>query len=93
MLALGLWHEISWRYLAWGLYHGAGIALWRAFQKVKGRLPQVVGRGGGAVRLAEDAGSYIVTMNFVLLSFAITKEPDMKAALSVYRAIFFFWEG
>lgn len=93
MLVLGLWHEISWRYFAWGLYHGAGIALWRAFQEVKGRLPQVVGRGGGAVRLAVDAGSYIITMNFVLLSFAITKEPDMKAALNVYRAIFFFWEG
>src|SRR5690606_22484260 len=25
MLILGLWHELSWRYLAWGLYHGAGI--------------------------------------------------------------------
>jgi len=93
MVVLGLWHELSWRYLAWGLYHGAGIALWRAFQRVKGRLPRFAGRGSGAVRLAAEAGSYMLTMNFVLLSFAITKEPDMRAALSVYRAIFFFWEG
>ncbi|MCC6502850.1 MAG: MBOAT family protein, partial [Deltaproteobacteria bacterium] len=41
MLVLGVWHELSFRYLVWGVYHGAGIALWQGFQRVKPLLPSV----------------------------------------------------
>ena len=30
MVVIGLWHELSFRYVLWGLYHGLGIACWRA---------------------------------------------------------------
>ena len=39
----GLWHEVSWRFLAWGLAHGALLALERVgFGKLLVRLPVVL---------------------------------------------------
>ncbi len=84
MLVLGGWHELSLRYLCWALYHGTGIALWHGFQHLKGgrELPS----GSVAARVA-DAAALLVTLNFVVLSFAITKEADLHGALAVYATI------
>lgn len=87
MLVLGLWHEFSGRYVAWGLYHGAGIALWHFFQKAKPFLPSTKIFVGNRVKVL----SWSLNINFVLLSFAITKEPDIVSALRVYQKIFLFW--
>jgi len=73
MLALGLWHEISWRYCLWGLYHGIGIAVGQA---IRHRLPAV---GGWPGRVLAVCG-WLLTMNFVILSFLLTKEPNLSAA-------------
>ncbi len=36
----GLWHGVTWGFLVWGAIHGAGLALWRAFEpKDRGRRP------------------------------------------------------
>jgi len=83
MVVLGVWHELSPRYLAWGVYHGAGLAVWRAWSR---RWPAPRGARGPAARLRR-AGAVLLTFHFVLLSFAITKEPDLAAALGVYRAL------
>jgi len=88
MLVLGVWHELSYRYLAWGVYHGAGIALWQGFQRVKPALP---GFGSAGGRYIAGAASYLLTMNFVILSFAITKEPDLFSGLALIGKILFFW--
>ncbi len=88
MLVLGGWHELSGRYLAWGLYHGAGIAVWQVFQGFKTKLPSLSFSGGAL--LAEGA-SFLLTINFVILSFAITKEPDLASGLHVLIKILLFW--
>jgi alginate O-acetyltransferase complex protein AlgI len=85
MLVLGGWHELSLRYLCWALYHGAGIALWHGFQSLKGG--RTLPTGTMAARVV-DAAALLVTLNFVVLSFAITKEPDLGRALAVYATIF-----
>ena len=88
MLVLGVWHELSPRYLAWGVYHGAGIAIWQGFQKVKQDIPEMSFAGG---KYVAEGASYLLTMNFVILGFAITKEPDLTSGLSVLGKILFFW--
>lgn len=88
MLVLGMWHEFSWRYIAWGFYHGAGIALWQGFQHLKSRLRLTTSRGVPAVILTMV--SWAITMNFVVLSFAITSAPDLKSAWQVYRILLGF---
>ena len=47
MLVIGLWHEISYRYLLWGLYNGIGIVIWQQFQHVKPLLPRIEFPGHG----------------------------------------------
>ncbi|CAG1064936.1 Peptidoglycan O-acetyltransferase [uncultured bacterium] len=88
MLVLGVWHELSPRYLAWGVYHGAGIAVWQGFQKVKKNIPAMDFAGG---KYLTEGASYLLTMNFVILGFAITKEPDLASGLRVIGKILFFW--
>ena len=85
MIVIGLWHELSLRYLVWGAYHGFGILVWSGFQTLKPRLWSPRSALGRRLLLAL---SILLTLNFVLLSFVITKEPDLGAALSAYRRIF-----
>jgi D-alanyl-lipoteichoic acid acyltransferase DltB (MBOAT superfamily) len=43
MLVLGLWHEISLRYCAWGLFHGIGIAVYHSYRNWRGPLVELSG--------------------------------------------------
>lgn len=83
MLAIGLWHEISPRYLAWGLYHGLGIVAWQMFQRAKAGLPPMP-RWAHATG---TAASTFLTFNFVMLSFAVLKERSLGEAWNAYRAM------
>lgn len=69
MLILGLWHEISLRYILWGVYHAIGIALWHQFQKIKPELVQIVPT---FFELPGRVLSIMVTLNFVILSYPVT---------------------
>ncbi len=85
MVIFGLWHEITLRYIAWGLYHGAGIAIWQNFQEWKSDIP--VPRGG-MWTYVWHALSILLTFNFVIFSFVLILEPDLGAAMRVYAVLF-----
>lgn len=85
MVIFGLWHELSFRYIAWGAYHGLGIAVWQWFQSWKASVP--VPRGG-AWNIVWDAVSILITFHFVVLSFVLVIQPDLGAAMSVYAILF-----
>ena len=69
MLTIGLWHELSSRYVLWGLYHAAGILAWHA---LAARLPAPSGRLGLVLRPVAT----LSTLAFVLSSFAVTSRLD-----------------
>jgi D-alanyl-lipoteichoic acid acyltransferase DltB (MBOAT superfamily) len=69
MIILGLWHEFSGRYILWGIYHGVGIAIWHQFQKVKRKY----GWENRGWKPLTRTLSVLMTLNFVILSFIITK--------------------
>ncbi|CAD5276508.1 MULTISPECIES: MBOAT family O-acyltransferase [unclassified Imperialibacter] len=84
MLVLGLWHEVSMRYVIWGIFHGIGIAAWQLFDKhfqfdFRNRLAQILWR----------IVSVILTFNFVVVSFAWIKEGSFIEALGVFRTLLF----
>jgi alginate O-acetyltransferase complex protein AlgI len=85
MLAIGLWHELSLRYAAWALYHGLGIAVWHQFQhfKRKIQLPHLVWLKKSLIFF-----SIAFTMNFVILSFVLTKSNSLAEAFDVFLTIF-----
>jgi alginate O-acetyltransferase complex protein AlgI len=87
---IGLWHEISFRYITWGLYHGVGIIVWRRFQGVKRRfspvwadLPVVRGLMAGI--------SILVTLHFVFFGLVIVNQPDFQSVFQVYKTVLFDW--
>ncbi len=69
MLILGLWHEISLRYILWGAYHTIGIAFWHQFQSIKPALMQNV---PSFLYLPGRVLSVVITLNFVILSYPVT---------------------
>ncbi len=89
MLFIAMWHELSLRYVVWGLYHFAGIMVWQLSQTyLSPRLPTIetvwLARAINGVKI-------FVTANFVWFSFIIVRQPDLGSALEVYRIILFGW--
>lgn len=84
MLVIGLWHELSARYAVWALYHGCGMAAWHFFQHFKRRikLPNLVW-----LNRSLTVFSIAFTMNFVILSFVLTKSNSLTEAFEVYLTI------
>lgn len=82
MMVLGLWHELSPRYLAWGLFHGAGLAVVHLWNK---HMPWAdVLRGHVLWR----SFCWFVTLQFVILSFVLTSTPNLAAAWSCLKVLF-----
>lgn len=83
MLAISLWHGLTLNYLAWGLYHGAGVVIFQRWSDsetaaaLRGRLPVPLNRFFG----------WFLTFQFVMLGFVWTKEKDLSSALDVYAIL------
>jgi D-alanyl-lipoteichoic acid acyltransferase DltB (MBOAT superfamily) len=84
MVVLGLWHELSPRYLLWGLFHGVGIAIWNGWRSLRARWPEA---RGIAARI-EAGSAWALTMVFVTASFAITKEATLAASWGELVSLF-----
>ena len=82
MVVLGLWHELSPRYLAWGLFHGAGLVAVHLWSK---HVPWAAALRGN--RLWRSF-SWFLTLQFVILSFALTSTPDLAAAWRTMTVLF-----
>lgn len=59
----GLWHGAGWTFVIWGLLHGAGLVLCRAWGQAKLPMPDRLG--------------WLITMVFVVWAFMIFRAPDM----------------
>jgi len=83
LLAVGLWHEISLRFVCWGLFHGFGLVVWQRFQSAKPHLPQVKSR---VLRLAWRIFSTVFTAHYVWFGFAIVRKHSLQDVLHVWSA-------
>jgi alginate O-acetyltransferase complex protein AlgI len=81
MVVIGLWHEISLRFLLWGAYHGLGLILWQQWQDFK------VTRGLSApVAWARPLHvlSVLATVHFVWFGFVILTAPTVGDAIDLF---------
>lgn len=76
MLVLGLWHELSPRYCAWGLFHGLGITAFLGFRRWRGQPRQ----RGRIATWTTTLVAVLLTQAFVIMSFAFTRSPDLATA-------------
>lgn len=87
MIVIGLWHEISLRFLLWGLYHATGILIWQKTQTLGARIEAVIpAQFSGLIHVAK----VLLTTHFVWLGF-IALQPETSAeAFDMLRAL---WPG
>lgn len=83
MLVLGLWHELSWRYLLWGAWHGVGIAGCHFWKKTSFR---------NAILASPVSGwwsvfSWLLTLHFVIASFALTSAASLSETLGYLKVL------
>ena len=73
MVVCGLWHGASWTFLAWGLLHGVGLVLFRAWKALGGRLPLPL--------------AWLLTMLFVMAGWILFRAETFTAALHIYQGM------
>ena len=88
LIVIGLWHEISLRYLAWGCYHALGIIVWQHSQRLWAACPEIRSR---PARWALDAGSVLLTVHFVWLGFLLVRQPDFVSMGRILETLFWGW--
>ena len=88
MVAIGLWHEISLRFLFWGLYHGVGIIVWQRTSPYLRRLDAFI---PDPIQPVVHVAKILLTVHFVWLGFVILTADTPAAALDIFGRIFMSW--
>lgn len=65
----GLWHGAGWTFVAWGLMHGVGLVVCRAWQQLGRPLPAAAG--------------WLLTMLFVFAGWVLFRAPDFATAWGI----------
>lgn len=82
MALLGLWHGAAWRFVAFGIFHGLLIVVWR--QATGGKRPRT--------RLA-TALSILLFQIVLASSFIVFRSPDFSTAIRIANDLTNWGEG
>src|SRR5262249_22742555 len=86
MMTLGLWHEFSFRFLIWGVYHGIGILICRWYQRwLRPKFPPIENR---IWKGAAQGFSIALTFAFVMIGFTIPRSASVADILKNFKIIF-----
>lgn len=83
LIVIGLWHELSLRFICWGIYHGLGLIAWQRFQEIKPRLPTI---DALPLRHALTVLSVLLTVHYVWFGFVIVRTASLSEALAIWKA-------
>jgi D-alanyl-lipoteichoic acid acyltransferase DltB (MBOAT superfamily) len=75
----GLWHGAGWTFVAWGLLHGVGLIVCRAWQSSMPPMPSVL--------------AWIVTMLFVIAGWVLFRATDFTTAAQMLTAMIGLGDG
>lgn len=90
LLFIGIWHELSLRYVAWGLYHGFGIiavSQWRKMMRKHGIKPI----RNPVLQPISNGVKIFLTANYFFLGYIIIHQPSLSNALRAYWIVLFSW--
>jgi alginate O-acetyltransferase complex protein AlgI len=89
-LFIGLWHELSLRYVIWGLYHGLGIILVGQFGRYmrKKKLKPIKNQ---VIQFCIDGLKIMATSNYFFFGYIITLNNSIADTLKSYWIILFSW--
>ena len=73
MLLGGLWHGAAWTFVAWGGWHGAGLAANHAWERTRLHVPR--------------PAAWALTLLFVMAGWVLFRAPDFTTAWRVLGAM------
>lgn len=93
LLAIGIWHELSPRYIAWGLYHGIGIISVNKLQQYvrKRKRAKGIKISRKPDHFAVKALKIFATANYFFFGYIIISQDSFSDTLTVYQTILFGW--
>jgi alginate O-acetyltransferase complex protein AlgI len=84
MAIVGLWHGPAWTFVAWGLWHGAGLAAHRTWRAAIVTRSPMLRRGGRTIAMLSVA----TTFSFVTLGWIVFASPSIPDAVRVFVGMF-----
>jgi alginate O-acetyltransferase complex protein AlgI len=99
LLVIGIWHELSPRYVAWGLYHAFGIIAVAQLQKWSRsrrgprplRVRGVVAAPRSTYRQISDGLKILATANYCFFGYVIISSHSVSEILQKYNLMLFSW--
>jgi D-alanyl-lipoteichoic acid acyltransferase DltB (MBOAT superfamily) len=82
MLLGGLWHGASWTFVFWGFLHGIGLAITRAFQRV--RRP---GPSPSRPSLPGRVLCVVLTFHYVCFAWIFFRAPTFQQAVVILKQL------
>ena len=73
-LLCGIWHGAGWTFIAWGVMHGLGIAIYRIWRNLGVRLPRVLSWG--------------ITFVYVNCAWVIFRAKSFPDVIKVFKGMF-----
>jgi D-alanyl-lipoteichoic acid acyltransferase DltB (MBOAT superfamily) len=87
MLLIGLWHGVTWNFVAWGLWHGVGLYLHnRYLDFMKPRLAALDERP--QLKRLTDVFGMLITFHYVALGWVWFALPNVELSLKVFGKLF-----
>jgi alginate O-acetyltransferase complex protein AlgI len=95
LLVIGIWHELSLRYVAWGLFHGVGIAasleIQKWWRKRKGGKARPRGAAPKRSNPLLDALGVFGTASWFFFGYIIVNSASFAQTWDIWRTILFSW--
>jgi D-alanyl-lipoteichoic acid acyltransferase DltB (MBOAT superfamily) len=87
MVVIGLWHGVTWHFVAWGLWHGIGLFIHKVYSdrtrqfyidlRERPRTNRLIGVGG-----------WLLTFHFVVVGWVWFALPDIETSWAVFLRLF-----
>ncbi|PRY85237.1 MBOAT family O-acyltransferase [Donghicola tyrosinivorans] len=88
MVVIGLWHEVSVRYMLWGAYHGLGIVVWQRFHDAF--PPKESSSQSNLQKRLLHGASVLLTVHFVWFGFIVLTTPNLSDIPNEFLTVFGF---
>jgi D-alanyl-lipoteichoic acid acyltransferase DltB (MBOAT superfamily) len=89
MLLIGLWHGVTWNFVAWGVWHGVGLFIhnrWADFTKPRATMLD----NRPTLKRVAAWGGVLLTFHYVALGWIWFALPDIGLAANVMKTLFGF---
>jgi alginate O-acetyltransferase complex protein AlgI len=83
MLAIGLWHGVTWGFVVWGLWHGLGLFVHKVYSD-RTRPYYLRLRGHPRLGRAVEIAGVALTFHFVVLGWVWFALPDLAISWDVF---------